>query len=145
MLKNDVRRDYPLMFVNVMNSGNASYLTRFFSTYAVPQCSLTDHFHGHSFPRVHGRQHMIDLLLTCHALCPDIYGEIVECRIARWVDRLESTLVVSVRVRGTKVTHDLVSPIDLLVTNTFHLDASNRIADLVVVSRPYIIPDIRLI
>eukprot|EP01031_Cornospumella_fuschlensis_P030644 gene30644-37026_t len=42
VLKVDIRRKYPMMLVNVVNSFDPEFMSRFFSQFCVPSCQLSD-------------------------------------------------------------------------------------------------------
>lgn len=142
ILKKDIRRDYPLMYINAMNSGDGSLIAKFFLTYGVGDCQAVDYVPVKLGGSVARRN--IGLQEVCRAFqfvveeMPDIVGRLMESRIVRRVDQDTSSVVITSQVHATKI---MPSPEDSSMVislsfeftsiTTFLLDDSRRIVEVI--------------
>eukprot|EP00981_Chlorochromonas_danica_P012458 scaffold4964_cov248-Ochromonas_danica.AAC.4 len=88
ILKRDVRRDFPMMITNVLNSGDNQILGRFFTSHCAHSCDMSSVDKGNACGRDSS-------LLRIHGLN--------ESYIKQYLDKAGCQLIVTSRIRGTRV------------------------------------------
>lgn len=142
ILKKDIRRDYSVMYVNAMNSGNGPLIAKFFLTYGIGDCQAVDYvatkIGGTMVRRDKGLQEVSRAFQFVVEEMPDIVGRLVESRIVRRADQSTSSVVITSLVHATKIMRSpednsvLISlSFEFTSITTFHLDASHRIVEVI--------------
>jgi hypothetical protein len=110
MPKDDIRRNYPIMFLNALNSAELSFLTSFFHQFAMKKFSFTynssvalsNHFRQ-SCVALHG-QYLSSLFITAFSqLSPDSIFQIHSFQIKQRSDISDIQIYCPYEVLGTKL------------------------------------------
>lgn len=148
ILKNDIRRDYGVMYCNVMNSLDAELILSFFQRYCVSTCVMTDHIQS-SLQKIqpiviYGPHSIAELLHKVTMVIPDAIGQLKECRIVRKFQEEGSAVVIDFHLSASQIipmpnNHPAMpadttalGKIDMLCRTTFHLDLHHQIAGITV-------------
>eukprot|EP00981_Chlorochromonas_danica_P009012 scaffold2421_cov171-Ochromonas_danica.AAC.2 len=109
ILKRDVRRDFPVMITNVINSGDIPTVGRFFFSHFAHSCQLSSLNKGKvsqrdpSMVRIDGVHLIISMISGFLDATPDFVMRLNESHIRQHIDRAGCQLIISSRIQGTKV------------------------------------------
>lgn len=107
LLKSDIRRSLANIFTNALNSGEPEMISGFFSRYGVASCRMN--FLSLTRQEVLswlGVQSIVPPMLDNVNLMPDFVLEIKNVGIRQTLDEAGSQIIVSSRMRGTRL-HDV--------------------------------------
>lgn len=142
--KNDIRRDYVLMYDNVMNSSDPGFVANFFKEFCTATCLMQDGVPTCLFNipplYIHGSDEVAQRMSGVIERYPDSVCRLLSSRIVRKYNQSGSEIVLVTRFQGNevKVEEDgskvKVLGHDMILTKTLYLDEDLRIKGLTVVA-----------
>lgn len=117
ILKSDVRRKLPLMYINAVNSGDIGLIESFFRAFCVGSCSLVDNLDDTSICEalrtvkpltVRGLNKVADVLTKRIASIPDIAVRIEHSWIQHRLNAPGSVVISKVLIKGTLLDNHMV-------------------------------------
>eukprot|EP01031_Cornospumella_fuschlensis_P027045 gene27045-32679_t len=142
--KNDIRRDYVLMYDNVMNSSDPVFVASFFRDFCTATCLMQDGVPTCLFKIppliIHGSDEVAQRLSGVVERYPDSVCRLLSSRIVRKYNKIGSEIILVTRFQGNEVVQDesgckvKVQGHDMILTKTLHLDEDLRIKGITIVA-----------
>eukprot|EP01031_Cornospumella_fuschlensis_P030643 gene30643-37025_t len=112
VIKADIRRKYPMMFINVVNSCDPDLMCRFFTQFCVPHCQLSDsvlHPHTREKTELFVRSGLpeIQQFATVCATAPDFILQLQNACIKQSKQYTGSKVVLQVQAKVSSLQHFL--------------------------------------
>lgn len=105
IVKRDIRRLYPQILLNLLNTGNIANMQEFFFTFSNSACSFHENY-LHGDVRESSLQQMATILMVEQDLMPDYAFTLRGARIKQYLRRSDySEVICDVIFSGTKIYH----------------------------------------
>ncbi len=124
MLKNDIRRQYPIMFVNMLNSGDLDLIELFFKTYTTAQSEFSKYIHIDPLPgntlavqdlkeireredliSLHALNDVINFVILLLLLSPDRIIQMKRSEIITRSDSFRTEINIYFELKGTRISN----------------------------------------